>query len=130
MKTEQVRKLALVGGAVLLLAGGIAAPKLILGDLELFSWKPALPGAVLSERMSPDSQLIASVVGGDSAGRYTFSLRSTRTGVVIARHQLVAPVGYHAHRVQLEWSRDGSRAIATIDHDFGEKNVQDSLLRP
>lgn len=127
---SRARSLILAAGALALLVGVIAIPVGVLGRLDFFGWDPPPAGTVLAERLSPDGAFLATVAAADSIGHYVFTMRVARTGEVAATRGISAIVGYHAHIVRVEWISDGSRAIATIDHDFGENNVRVALQRP
>jgi hypothetical protein len=128
MNKSRFRNLAILIGALALLAAVIALPRLVFGRLDFFKWDPPAAGSVLAQRRSPDSTLVATVTATPQAGHYMFAL--TRDGQVVASREISAPVGYHEHIVRVEWVADGSRAIATIDADFGDNNVRVALQRP
>ena len=110
-----------------MLAVVVAAP-IVVNHLNFFGWDPPRQGTVLADRPSPDGTYTARVTASDRAGHYIFTLR--HDGEVVVTHEISAPVGYHAQLVKVEWAVDGTSAIATIDHDFGENNVRDTLQRP
>jgi len=117
----------IIGGAVAVLAVVIAAP-IVLNHPDFLGWDPPQEGTVLAERPSPDGAYTARVTAADNAGHYVFTLR--HDGDVVMTREISAPVGYHPQIVRVEWARDGSRAIATIDHDFGENDIRVALERP
>jgi len=125
---DKTRIRVLLVGAGVVLVGALIGVRLVLGGPDSFNWAPPPAGTVVAQSWSPDNSLLATVIAGDSAGQYVFSLR--RNTEVIARRQIAAPVGYHPQIVHVDWVPDGSRAIATIDHDFGESNVRVELPLP
>ncbi len=100
----------------------IFATAIALGGCSGPLWESPIPGAVMAERTSPDSSLLARVIAAKSKGTYTLEVHDVRTGDVLAERTITAPVGYHAHIVTLAWSEDGRLVTATIDHDFGDDN--------
>jgi len=93
---------------------------------DFFAWDAPPPGAI-AEKVAPDSELLARVRAGAMKGQYIFELRRTHGGDLVASESIAAPVGYHGHRITLRWVMGSARAIATIDHDFGEGNLEFSL---
>jgi len=120
-------RILVVGSAIAVLVIVVGAP-ILLGRLDFFDSEPPTAGTVLASRLSPDSVLAAAVIATDSAGHYVFVLR--KDNEIVAQREISAPVGYHAQIVRVEWTPDGNRAIASIDFDFGERNVRDTLARP
>ena len=88
------------------------------GDLQ----EPPLAGTVITERPSPDKNLLARVIATGSEGTYTLKVQDVGKDDVIAERTIAAPVGYHEHIISLTWSEDSRTVKATIDHDFGENN--------
>jgi hypothetical protein len=99
---------------------------------SFFAWDAPPPGTLVAERVAPDSGLVARVRAGATKGQYVLELETTTGGELVASDTITAPVGYHEHRITLRWVTDSARAIATIDHDFGEGNLEFSLasVRP
>ena len=123
MTTRRAKVLGMAAGAVALLALGFWwFPR-----FDFFTWDAPPPGAIVAEKVAPDSGLLATVRAGATKGQYLFELRRTRGGELVASETIAAPVGYHRHLVTLRWVTGGARAIATIDHDFGEGNLDFSL---
>jgi hypothetical protein len=90
-----------------------------------FEWSAPVAGTVVAESTAPGGALRARVKAGEKKGEYLFEL-VRRRGQVIATKKISAPIGYHEQRVSLRWSRN-DEAIAVIDHDFGDGNVEFSL---
>lgn len=113
----------LIGVAVLAL---LAAPAFLRfqGSLTFLEWDPPAPGTLLAEATSPDGSLAARVHAASTIGRYVFELRRLGSGEIVASREIKAPVGYHAHRITLEWESTGKRVVAVIDHDFGNNNLR------
>jgi hypothetical protein len=126
MATARERTL-IIGSVVVVLAVVLGAP-LVLNHLDFFAWDPPRQGTIVAERPSPDGVYTARVTAADSAGHYVFTLR--HDGDVVVSREISAPVGYHSQIVRVDWAPDGSRAIATIDHDFGDNNIRVALVRP
>ncbi len=101
----------------------------LLGGVS-FQWDPLPPGIVVAERPSPDSQVVASITTEGSEGRYLFILESAKTHDVLTSREVPLILGYHPPIVRIQWVPDGSRAIATIDHDFGDGVLRMALPRP
>jgi hypothetical protein len=98
-----------------------AAAIALVGCSELL-WEPPIPGSVMAELTNPDKSLSARVIAREGQGTYIFEVRKIRSGNIIIKQTISAPIGYHAHIVWLTWSEDGRTVSATIDHDFGEGN--------
>ena len=94
---------------------------------DFFAWDARPPGTLVAEKVAPDSALVARVRAGRTKGEYLFELRRTDGGELVSSETITAPVGYHEHLITLRWVTGGARAIATIDHDFGEGNLEFSL---
>jgi len=92
-----------------------------------FGWNAPPPGTVLAQSLAPDSALIARVRAGTTKGQYVFELRRPHADGPVVSKVISAPVGYHKHIVSLRWGPGSSRAIATIDHDFGVGNLEFAL---
>jgi hypothetical protein len=76
----------------------------------------------MAELMNPEKSLSARVIATEVQGTYIFEVRKIRSGNILAKQTISAPIGYHEHIVRLTWSEDGRTVSATIDHDFGEGN--------
>ena len=96
-------------------------------SFSFFKWDPAAPGTVVAESESPDRNVAATVRAATPGGHYVFELRTRQTDQVIATREIAAPVGYHPHIVTLQWDSGGKRAVAIIDHDFGDNNLRFAL---
>jgi hypothetical protein len=96
-------------------------------SFSFFQWDPPAPGTVVAESESPDRNMAATVRAATPGGHYLFELRARQTGQVVATREIVAPLGYHPHIVTLEWDSAGKRAVAIIDHDFGDDNLRFAL---
>jgi len=94
---------------------------------NFFAWDAPPPGTLVAEKVAPDSGLVARVRAGPTKGEYLFELRKTHGGELVASETMTAPVGYHQHLITLRWVTGSARAIATIDHDFGDGNLEFSL---
>jgi len=77
----------------------------------------------MAELPNLDKSLSARVVATEVQGTYIFEVRKIRSGNILVRQTISAPVGYHAHVVSLTWSEDGRTVSAEIDNDFGEGNA-------
>ena len=93
----------------------------LVGCTDL-SWEPPNPGSVIAELTNTDKSLSARVIATEVQGTYIFEVRKIRSGNILAKQTISAPIGYHEHIVRLTWSEDGRTVSATIDHDFGEGN--------
>ena|SRR2546425_3691983 len=124
MVARRVKIVGVSAGAVALL---LAVSLWWFPRLDFFAWDAPPPGTLVAERLAPDSGLVATVRAGPTKGEYLFELRRTIGGELVARETISAPVGYHEHRISLRWLAGGARVIATIDHDFGEGNLEFSL---
>ncbi len=93
-------------------------------SFSFFKWDPPSLGTVVAESESQDHNLAASVRTATPIGHYVFELRTRQTGQVIATRDIAAPVGYHPHIITLQWDSGGKRAVAIIDHDFGNDNLR------
>ena len=123
-----IRRPFLIGAAaVALLLAGLAFFWL-RGDSPWFAWDPPAPGTIVVESAAPDSAFIATVRAADSIGHYVFELRKRGSDAAVARQEIAAPVGYHPQRVTVEWEVSGHRAVAVIDHDFGDNPLRFSLV--
>ena len=123
-----IRRPFLVGTAgVAVLIAGLAFfwPR---RDSLAATWDPPAPGTVVAESSAPDSALIATVRAADSIGHYVFELRKPGSDTPVASREIAAPVGYHPQRVTVEWEASGQRAVAVIDHDFGDNPLRFSLI--
>jgi len=129
MTKSRARVLAIVAGALAALTALVAVPYLLLRDVS-FSWDPTPPGVVVAERVSPDSQLVATVTADGSVGGYIFTLRTAGHGEVIASRRISVTLGPHEPIVGVVWAPSSSRAIVTIDHDFGDNIVRVALGKP
>ena len=115
-----------------LIAAGVAGLLCVFGLLWLIrpfspsEWGPPAPGTVVAESFSSDGEWTARVAAGTAIGEYVFDVRD-RTGGVVASRKISAPVGYHTHRVTLEWQPETNTVVAVIDHDFGENNLRFTL---
>jgi|SRR5882762_10365207 len=123
-----IRRPLLIGaaGLALLLAG--LAVLWLRGDSRWFDWDPPAPGTIVAQSATPDSAFVATVRAADSIGHYTFEIRKRGSDAAVARREIVAPVGYHPQRVTVEWEANGHRAVAVIDHDFGDNPLRFSLV--
>ena len=100
-----------------------------VGCIDL-SWEPPPPGAVMAECASPHKDVDARVIATNVQGTYSFEVRNRKTGSLLAKQTISAPVGYHLHMVTLTWRQDGRMVSATIDHDFGSDNKVFDLMVP
>ena len=121
-RRAKIRGASAAALALLLAAGLWWFPR-----FNFFVWDAPPPGTLVAEKVAPDSGLVARVRAGPAKGEYLFELRRTDGGEVVASETITAPVGYHEHRITLRWVTGRARAIATIDHDFGEGNSEFSL---
>jgi hypothetical protein len=117
------RRFITIAVATLALLGALAIVWLDR-SFSFFKWDPPAPGTVVAESESPDRNVAATVRATTPGGHYVFELRTRQTGQVIATRDIAAPVGYHPHIVTLEWDSKGKRAVAIIDHDFGDNNLR------
>jgi hypothetical protein len=121
MVTRRAKVVGVAAGALaLLLAVGLWWSS----RLDFFAWDAPRPGSIVAETMAPDSGLVATVKAGLTKGEYLFELRRTDGGELVASERISAPVGYHPHRITLRWLAGGARVVATIDHDFGDGNLE------
>ena len=124
MATRRAKILGVSAGAVALL---LALGLWWFSRLDFFAWDAPPPGTLVAETVAPDGELVARVRAGAMKGQYLFELRRTDGGELVASETITAPVGYHKHLITLRWVTGTARAIATIDHDFGEGNLEFSL---
>ena len=75
---------------------------------------------------SPDEAAEAVLISANDRGHYHFEIRDSGSGDALARTAISAPLGYHEHVASIHWA-DTRRAEVTIDHDFGDNNLQSSL---
>jgi hypothetical protein len=120
------RRFITIAVATLALLGALAFVWLDR-SFSFFKWDPPRPGTVVAESESPNRNVAATVRAATPGGHYVFELRTRQTGQVIATRDIAAPVGYHPHIVTLEWDSEGKRAVAIIDHDFGDNNLRFAL---
>ena len=85
-------------------------------------WDPLPAGTIVLERSSPNFDVSAVVRAREVPGSYALEIRDAHNREALSSRVIAAPVGYHSHLITLDWSRDGKRVIATIDHDFGDDN--------
>ena len=111
-------------GAVVLIGAALAA---FTGPFGLFKADPFSVGTVVSEKPSPDGKTLATVTAAIEPGHYILAFK--RDNQTIASREVSAPIGYHTHVVSVAWVPDGSRAIVTIDYDFGDA-VRAALVMP
>lgn len=109
------------------MVGAGAAVVAFAGPFGFFKWDPFPPGTVVATSRSPDSTTLATVTAAPEPGHYVFAFM--RDSEVVAKRDVSAPIGYHTHLVRVDWVPDGSRAIMTIDYDFGDA-VRVALLVP
>ena len=99
----------------------------LLTPRDIFTWDAPPRGTVVAESVSPDRALVARVIAGAGKGQYVFELRRAQGGELMASEAIAAPVGYHQHIVKVRWVNGSARAVATVDHDFGENNLDFQL---
>jgi|SRR6266853_2502289 len=121
MVTRRAKVLGVFAGALALL---VAVGLWWSSHLNFFAWDAPPPGSIVAETMAPDSGLVATVRAGLIKGEYLFELRRTNGGQLVASETISAPIGYHPHRITLRWLPGEARVIATIDHDFGDGNLE------
>lgn len=84
------------------------------------------PGTTVATAVAPDETSVAMLISKKERGHYQFEIRNTISEDTLARMAISAPIGYHEHVVSIYWI-DNQRAEATIDHDFGDNNIQFTL---
>ncbi len=122
----RARVLTAALGAILL--GGVGFLWLGRGSNATRMWDPPAPGTVMVQDSSPNRLLSARVVAADTAGSYRFQILMLSGGAIVAERRIAAPVGYHPQLISLKWSQ--GQAVATIDHDFGDGNLEFKLAPP
>jgi hypothetical protein len=124
--TARARFFTVVGAAILL--AGIGYLWIERSFAHILAWAPPAPGTVMAQDSSPSKDLLAEVISAESAGVYRLQILSLPAHDVLASRRISAPVGYHPQIVSLKWNQ--GQVIATIDHDFGDGNLEFSLAPP
>ena len=90
--------------------------------------EPAWPrsGHIVARTLAPDKVAEAVLVASPERGRYSFEIRESGSGDVLAQVEISAPTGYHEHVISLHWP-EPRRAETTIDHDFGDNSLNFTL---
>lgn len=114
---------------------GVTTPFILIVGMFIYSafhepwFVPEVPaaGVVVAEQESSDGDFLSQVIATDERGVYRFIVFNILTEQAINEKTISVPVSYHAHGVSIEWNQKTNEVIATIDHDYGEGNIDISL---
>jgi hypothetical protein len=84
----------------------------------------SLPKTVVVEESSPNGELKAFILREDSSNAYYFAIQRNSGSRMIVDADFMPKAGYHHPIFTLSWNKGSDEVSLTIDHDFGESNLE------
>lgn len=84
----------------------------------------SLPNSTIISESSPNGKYTAEIIMDEGSQAYFFAFQKTGGSKLIVDADIAPPGGYHHPGFKLSWNEQNNMVYITVDHDFGDANIE------